>query len=102
MSYGPTIQKRTPTLFAGRLRHKIDLVQVSNVQDSTGGTDLNVDIVYARVWASIEALDGTDKFAAQSFVSQVTHQIVIRYIGAAPSWVALNNYTGKALVKDKN
>jgi head-tail adaptor len=85
MAFGAIIQKRTPTLFAGRLRHKIDLVKVSNVQDSTGGFNLSIDVVYANVWASIEALSGMEKFAAHEFISQVSHQVVIRYIGAAPS-----------------
>jgi head-tail adaptor len=102
MPYGPIIQKRTPTLFAGRLRHKIDLVQVSQAQDSAGGLNLSVDVIYANVWASIEALNGTEKFAAHEFVSQVSHQIVIRYIGAAPSWVCNYEYPAGALVKDTN
>lgn len=102
MPYGPVVQRRTPTLFAGRLRHKIDIVQVSSVQDSTGGINLSNDVIYANVWASIEALSGTEKFAAHEFVSQVTHQVVIRFIGAAPSWQPTNNYVGGALVKDSN
>lgn len=102
MSFGAIVQRRTPTLFAGRLRHRIDIVQVSSVQDSTGGFNLSNDLVYANVWASIEALSGTEKFAAHEFVSQVTHQVVIRFIGAAPSWQKQTNYVGGALVKDTN
>ncbi len=81
MPFGPIIQKRTPTLFAGRLRQKIDIVQPSSTQDSTGGEDLNRNVVvYSNVWASIEALSGAEKFAAHEFISQVSHQVVIRYL----------------------
>ena len=80
MPYGPIIQRRTPTLYAGRLRHKIDIVHPSDQQDSTGGFDISQNTIYANVWASVEALSGTDKFAAHEFISQVSHQVVIRYL----------------------
>jgi head-tail adaptor len=102
MPFGTIVQKRSPVLFVGRLRHRIDIVQLSPTQDSTGGQNVSADVVYANVWASIEALTGTEKFAAHEFISQVSHQVVIRYIGAAPSWQADNNYIGAALCKDSN
>jgi head-tail adaptor len=102
VAFGTVVQKRSPVLFAGRLRHRIDIVQLSSAQDSTGGLNVSADVIYAGMWASIEALSGTEKFAAHEFVSQVSHQVVIRYIGAAPSWQAANNYVGTALVKDSN
>jgi head-tail adaptor len=89
-------------LQAGKLRHRIDLVLVSPEQDSTGGVNLNVDIIYANVWASVEALAGTETLSAEAQTGVVTHQIIIRFIGAAPSWQAANTYVGGALVKDSN
>lgn len=86
MAFGTIVQKRTPVLFPGRLRHRIDIAQVTPTQDTMGGTNEAVDVVWANVWASIEALSGTEKFAAHEFISQVSHQVVIRYIGASPSW----------------
>jgi|SRR5215469_12250413 len=80
MPYGPIIQHRTPTVFSGRLRHKIDIVQPTDHQDSTGGFDISQNTIYANVWASVEALNGTDKFAAHEFLSQVSHQVVIQYL----------------------
>lgn len=80
MPFGFIVQKRTPFLFAGRLRHRVDIVSISPTQDSTGGQNLSVDTIYANIWASIEALNGTEKFAAHEFVSQATHQIVLRYL----------------------
>jgi head-tail adaptor len=76
----------TPSIQAGRLRHRIDIVQVTSAQDSMGGVDVSLDVVYANVWAAVYSLSALDKWAAHEFVSQVTHQVVIRYIGAAPSW----------------
>ena len=85
MPFGTIVQKRTPTLFAGRLRHRIDIVQLSSTQDSTGGQNISANTVYAGVWASIEALNGTEKFAAHEFVSQVSHQVVLRYMAGINS-----------------
>lgn len=87
---------------AGRLRHVIAIVQPLAMQDSAGGFNTANAIVYAEVWASIEALTGTEKFAAHEFISQVTHQVVIRYIGPAPSWQPLFNYQQNALILDTN
>lgn len=102
MPFSGYIQARTPSLQAGKLRHRAKIVQVSPAQDSTGGLNLSVDVLYADVWASVYALSGTDKFAAHEFISQVSHQVVIRYIGAAPPWVAGQSYKRYALIKDSN
>ena len=96
------MQRRTPTLQAGKLRHRIDIVSVKKVQDASGGFDLSADVVYANVWASIEALSGTDKFAAHEFISQVTHQVTVRWIGPAPSWQPNFAYAPNTLVVDAN
>ncbi len=85
MPFQQVIQKRTPTLFAGRLRHRIDIVQLSPMQDSTGGQNLSANTIYENVWASIEALSGAEKFAAHEFVSQASHQVVIRYLSGINS-----------------
>lgn len=100
MGFGSVTQKRTPTLQAGRFRHRIDIVQIGPAQDSTGGFDINSNVVYAKVWASIEAMSGTETPAAGSRVSTCTHQVIIRYIGGAPAWKKANAYAAKALVKD--
>ncbi len=103
MSWGLQVSRRSPTLNTGRLRNRISIVRVSPVQDTTGGTNLSVDVLYASVWASIEATGGGDSAnGAGGFVSKVTHQVVIRYIGAAPSWLGITNYLGGALVQDSN
>jgi head-tail adaptor len=87
-------------LETGRLRHRVDIVKVSPVQDSTGGINLSVDVVYANIWASIEAISGMETFAAQAQTSACSHQIVIRYIGAAPGYQIGQTYAAGRLIKD--
>jgi len=87
MALGRIVQRYSPAMFAGRLRHIIDIVAPTPIQDDTGGTDVRIaQVVFSNLSASIEALSGVEKFAAHEFVSQVSHQVVIRYIGAAQSW----------------
>jgi SPP1 family predicted phage head-tail adaptor len=80
MPYSGIVQARTPTLMAGRLRHKIDIVNVSPCQDENGSQWQNKTVLFANVWATVQALNGTDKFAAHEFVSQATHEVIIRYM----------------------
>ena len=93
---------RNGKLQAGKLRHRIDIVKMSPVQDSAGGINLSQVVIFANVWASVEGLSGMETFAARSEVSASSHQIIIRYIGAAPSWQALNIYPAGFLIKDDN
>lgn len=88
------LQSRTPVLFAGRLRNRIDIINRNPVQDSTGGTVQNAGSVYATVWASIEAVAGQDGASAGSFVSTATHQVVIRFLAGVESSM-LVKYAGR-------
>jgi SPP1 family predicted phage head-tail adaptor len=83
--FGNVIQRYTPFLFAGRLRHRIEIINRSSSQDSTGGTNIDAGTTFATVWASVEPLNGTDAAAAGSFVSQVSHQVVVRYLAGVNS-----------------
>jgi head-tail adaptor len=89
-------------LQSGKLRHRIDIVKISPVQDSTGGWNPSVDTVYANVWASVEAMSGRETIVADSQTSVVSHQIVIRYIAGAPAWQADYEYAAARLIKDTN
>jgi SPP1 family predicted phage head-tail adaptor len=73
---------KTLRLTAGKLRHRIQIVTLdpSTGQDSTGGFDLSKYVTYATVWASVQAISGTEQLAAGAQTSQVNHQIVIRYL----------------------
>jgi SPP1 family predicted phage head-tail adaptor len=65
---------------AGDLRHRIQLVQPTLVQDKSGGVEEDQATIFATVWAQIEALTGRELYAAQQRVSQVSHQITLRYM----------------------
>lgn len=64
----------------GLMRHRIQIVQPSGVQDSFGGvtTDAADWSVVMTCWARIESLTGRDQYAAGTFVSMVSHRITIR------------------------
>jgi head-tail adaptor len=102
VSFGLSVTRRTPTLPSGRLRHRIQLVRTKTAQDSTGGFDLDQCTLFATVWASMEALTGLEQFATESQVSRTTYQCIMRYIGAAPSWIESQAYLAGALIKDSN
>jgi SPP1 family predicted phage head-tail adaptor len=77
---GATVpQTNSPILQAGKLRHRIQIVQPDTTQDSAGGVSQADVKVLCTTWASIQALTGTEKFAAHEFISQVTHAIYMRY-----------------------
>jgi head-tail adaptor len=102
MPFGQAVQRLSPTLNVGRLRHRVSIVRTANTQDSAGGQSLSNVVLYANVWATIEALNGNESFAAKEFMSKSSHYVLIRYIGAAPSWLAGQQYLSGALVKDSN
>lgn len=65
---------------AGKLRHRISILEQSSRQDSTGGwTPIDSSILLDSVPASIEALTGRELFSAQQKVSEVTHRITMRF-----------------------
>jgi SPP1 family predicted phage head-tail adaptor len=72
-------QSNSPILQIGKLRHRIQIVQPGVTQDSAGGTTQTDATVLCTTWATIQALSGTEKFAAHEFVSQVTHSVYLRY-----------------------
>lgn len=68
-------------LECGKMRHRIQIVQPSGVQDSFGGvtpadpSDWNVLLT---CWAKIETPSARDVAAAGTFVSTISHKITIR------------------------
>lgn len=72
---------RLPTeIQPGELRHRVQIVTPSGVQDSSGGIsqDPSQWTVLRTCWASIEAWTGSSSLAAGSFMSESSHWIVIR------------------------
>ena len=77
---GATVpQTNSPILQAGKLRHRIRIVQPDTTQDTAGGVSQNDVNVLCTTWATVQALTGVEKFAAHEFISQVTHAIYLRY-----------------------
>lgn len=73
------LQANTPVLQAGKLRHRIQILQPSSTQDTAGGFTLGNSTVLRTVWGTIESMSGQEKFLARQFESNVTHSVYIRY-----------------------
>lgn len=63
---------------AGDLRHRVTIQQAAETQSGSGAIGQTWSDV-AAVWASIEALQGREVFAAQQINAQVSSRITIRY-----------------------
>jgi SPP1 family predicted phage head-tail adaptor len=71
----------TNKLECGKLRHRIQIVAPSGTQDSFGGVNAANPAQWTTVqtcWSSINSLTARDLAAAGTFVSNVSHRIVIR------------------------
>jgi SPP1 family predicted phage head-tail adaptor len=73
------LQATTPIFQAGKLRHRVQIMKLNTTTDTAGGDPLSNVTLVREVWATIEALSGTEKFAAHEFTSQVSHSVYIRY-----------------------
>lgn len=62
----------------GTLRHRVTLQEYTQGQDVYGGMTQEW-VERDRVWASFEAMSGTEFFASQQAQSQVTQRVRIRY-----------------------
>lgn len=69
-----------PQIQAGQLRHRLDIIAPTLVQDTFGGTDIDQENVVATIWGYVESLTGRELEAAQQIVAQVTHKITIRWM----------------------
>jgi len=65
---------------AGTLQHWIVIVKPTLAQDSAGGWAEDAESRVAAVRAQVLALTGRELYAAQQQVSEVTHQITMRYL----------------------
>lgn len=74
--------RRLPTqVKAGELRHRIQIVAPTGVQDAMGGVSQDPSSwqLVRECWASIEAWNGDSQLAAQEFISTTSHWITIRH-----------------------
>lgn len=65
-------------LRGGTLTRTIQIQSRSTTKDSFGGQTMTWTTL-KTVYASIEALAGTERLAAQSFSTDVSHKVTIRY-----------------------
>lgn len=63
---------------AGMLRHRIQIQQATETQDSFGAVTQTWTTI-ATIWASIEAISGREFFDAAQVNAEITHRIRIRY-----------------------
>ena len=83
---------------AGRLRHRLNLQEQTETQDSLGGAIITWTTT-ATAWGGVEALSGSEAFVADQVNSSLQVRIVIRY-GAAISaidntWRVVDANTGR-------
>lgn len=64
---------------AGKLRHRIQIGDLTNAQGALGGTSPADYTPFLVTWASVYSLYGQEKYQASQAVSVVTHKITIRY-----------------------
>ena len=64
---------------AGQLRHKIEFLTISDVQDATGGTSEG-ETHFAWTMAEIKPVSGNEKFVANQVFPEATSQIKCRYV----------------------
>ena len=72
------VQSNKPLLQAGKMRHRIQIVEPTLTQDSMGGWSVNDNVVLLTTWASIDPLTAAEKFAAHEFSESVSHKVWIR------------------------
>jgi SPP1 family predicted phage head-tail adaptor len=67
-------------LQAGKLRHRIEIVQPSGAQDTFGGISQDPALWKSVLtcWASIDAQSGRDQMAASQFMTEASYKITIR------------------------
>lgn len=63
---------------AGRLRHRVQLQQVTETRDVYGGV-VRSWTTFARPWASVEPLSGNELLKAQQVIAGVTHRVRLRH-----------------------
>ena len=64
---------------AGKLRHRVEIQDYTETQDTTTGAMTKTWVTVAEVWASIEPLSAKEFMAAQSEQSKIVLRVTIRY-----------------------
>ena len=84
------------SLQAGRLRHRIEIEDYTETQDTTTGAMTRTWGTFATVWASIEPMSVKEFVASQVEQSKVSLRILIRYLdGVKPEMRIYHSATGR-------
>ena len=63
---------------AGKLRHRVTIQKLEEVDDGYGGIEEKwQDMI--TVWAVVEPLRGNERYTAQQVQAELTHKVTIRY-----------------------
>jgi SPP1 family predicted phage head-tail adaptor len=63
----------------GRFRFRVNILDLSNAQDASGGIDPRLVTLFLQTWAAVDTLNGRELYSAQQQNSEVTHKVSIRY-----------------------
>ena len=94
------------SIAAGKLRHRVDIEQLTITQDSSGDAVRSWSALHSSVPASIEPLSARDFIAASSVQSQIVARITIRYRSGLNASMRLNHngtiYNISGILQDKD
>lgn len=68
-------------LFAMALRHKVTVQQRTRVADGAGGFEDGWETV-VTLWASVDPIRGSERYAAGQVAATATHKFLMRYHSA--------------------
>lgn len=66
-------------MFAGKLRHRVTVERLSEVQDEASGEMASAWAPIGTFWAQVEPLSGTELFEAKQITPEITHKVTFRY-----------------------
>lgn len=87
-------------LEAGKLRHRIQILEQSRTQDPITGSTTTVWTPVDTVWAAIEPLSARDFIAAQTLKSRVSVRITMRYRSGINTSMRLIGPDGTAYIPE--
>lgn len=76
------MQNQSIAIRSGLLRHRVVIEQKTHERDSKGGMIERWDEAdpFARVWANVEVVGGTEQHRANQVQTTDTHRVTLRYL----------------------
>lgn len=66
-------------MIGGRLRHRVIIEQPDDSRSASGAI-VKGWVEFASRWASIQPIRARETFQSKEFISEVTHQVKVRYL----------------------